>query len=372
VKDRLRIKDATHVLADIAIPAGLQLVARARNKLLSAARPFDPERVAGERVRTEVIRTSSDGQGLEAKLAARVEHLRDILAWTSELAPPQDADTNPTWQALQHAIHIAHKVLGGHDHPQDKDKLRSTVDPDARRGRHGEFYDGYFVDVTIDADSELITAVSVLPADGNESADTLTLLAQEQSAHGNQVEAISIDGAGFDGPVIRQVQEQGTTVFVPPREPTNQGRFTTRDFQFGPEGSHAVCPAGERSQYKQRHNDVHATAYRFPQEACAACPLQTRCIDPGQKHPRTVRLNDYEPEYQMLRDRATTPEYAAVKAEHPKVERRLGQIVNRYGGRRARYRGRPRVHLQKFLEATVHNVVRMIRLLDNTPALALN
>jgi transposase len=370
VKDRLRIKDATHVLADIAVPAGLQLVAAARNKLLSAAEPFDPERVAGERVRIEAIRVASDSQNLDAKLAARVEHLRDILAWTTELVPPQDAETNRPWQALQHAIHIARKVLGGHDQPQAGERIRSTVDPDARRGRHGEFYDGYFVDVLIDADSELFTAVNVLPADGNESADTLTLLAQEQSAHGNEIERISIDGAGFDGPVIRQVQEQGTTVFVPPKEPTNQGRFTTRDFQFSPDGSHATCPAGERSQYKQRHNDVHATAYRFPQEACAACPLQARCIDPHQKHPRTVRLNDYEPEYQALRELVATTEYAAVKREHPKVERRLGQIVNRYGGRRARYRGLPRVRLQKFLEATVHNIVRMIRLLDNTSALA--
>lgn len=384
VKDRLRIKDATHVVADIAVPAGLELVAAARNKLLSVAQPFDPERVAGERVRIESIRAFSDGKNLDARLAARVEHLRDIVAWTTELIPPGDADTNPTWRTLQQAIAIAHKVLGGHDQPKEKDKIRSTVDPDARRGKHGEYYDGYMLDVLIDADSELITAVNVLPADGNESADTLALLDQEQSAHSNVIEAISIDGAGFDGPMLRQVQERGVTPFVPPKEPTNQGRFTSREFQFSPDGEYAICPAGERSQYKQRHDDRHASAYRFPKEACDACPLRTRCIDPDQKHPRSVRLNDYEPEYQMLRDRAATPEYAAVKQEHHKVERRLGQIVNRYGGRRARYRGLPRVHLQKFLEATAHNVVRMIRLLNNktvfhktaafvhTPTLALN
>jgi transposase len=370
MKDRLRIKDATHVVADIAVPAGLQLVALARNKLLTAAQPFDPERVAGERVRIESIRTFSDGKNLDARLAARVEHLRDIVAWAAPLAPPVDAGANPTWRTLQQAIAIARKVLGGHDQPQEKDKIRSTVDPDARRGKHGEFYDGYMLDVLIDADSELITAVNVLPADGNESADTLTLLEQEQSAQGNQIEAISIDGAGFDGPMIRQVQARGITPFVPPKEPTNQGRFTSRDFQFSPEGEHATCPAGERSQYKQRHADRHASAYRFPEKACAACALRTRCIDPGQKHPRTVRLNDYEPEYQALRDRAATAEYAAVKQEHHKVERRLGQIVNRYGGRRARYRGLTKVRMQKFLEATAHNVVRMIRLLNNSSAFA--
>ena len=63
VKDRLRIKDATHVLADIAIPAGLQMIAQARNKLLTAAERFAADRVVGERARVEAIRTATDSQG---------------------------------------------------------------------------------------------------------------------------------------------------------------------------------------------------------------------------------------------------------------------------------------------------------------------
>jgi hypothetical protein len=81
VKDRLRLKDATHVIADIAIPAGLRLVAQARNRLLCAAEPFDRERVAGERIRVETIRTMTDGGGDEGRLIARVDHLRDIVTW---------------------------------------------------------------------------------------------------------------------------------------------------------------------------------------------------------------------------------------------------------------------------------------------------
>ena len=173
--------------------------------------------VLGERVRIESIRTSTDSQGNEARLIARVEHLRDILEWATTLSPPEDADASPMWQTLQTAIEIARKAMAGQDDPQAPGKLRSTVDQDARRGRHGEFYDGYFVDVLIDADSELFTAIDVLPADGNESADALTLLDQEQSAHDNTVEQISIDGAGFDGPVIRELESRGITAFVPPK-----------------------------------------------------------------------------------------------------------------------------------------------------------
>ena len=73
----------------------------------------------------------------------------------------------------------------------------------------------------------------------------------------------------------------------------------------------------------------------------------------------------------MVRERAQTDEYAAVKREHPKVERRLGELINRHGGRRARYRTTGRVMVQQTLGAMTANLKRMIRLLDTESAFAL-
>ena len=374
VKDRLRLKDATHTLADIAIPAGLQLVAQARNKLLNAAAPFDEVRVAGERVHIETIRGSTDSGGNEARLLARVEHLRDILAWVDQLAVPHDAGENTTWHALRKAADVARKVLNGHDAPGEPGKIRSAVDPDARRGRHGDFYDGYMTDVTIDADSELFTAINVLPANGNESADTITLLEQEQEAHGNDIKSVSIDGAGFDGPVIRELESiNGPHVktFIPPKAATNHGRFTSAEFEFSEDGSQATCPAGEKSQYKQHDKGRHSTSFRFNTDTCHSCPLMNKCIDPKQKFGRSAGRNDFQSEYDMVRERAQTQEYADVKRDHPKVERRLGELINRHGGRRARYRGTARVFAQQLMGAMTANIKRMIRLLDAEGPLAL-
>lgn len=47
VKDRLRLKDASHVVASIAVPTTLTLVAQIRDRLLAAVEPFDPMWVAG-------------------------------------------------------------------------------------------------------------------------------------------------------------------------------------------------------------------------------------------------------------------------------------------------------------------------------------
>lgn len=367
VNDRLRLKDATHVLADIAIPAGIALVAQARNKLLAFAEKFAAEHVAGERVQIETIRTSTDREGNESRLLARIEHLRDILAWVEGLEVPEDAEQQPDWQALIAAVEVARKVLAGHDTPDAPGKIRSATDPDARRGKHGEFYDGYVSDVLIDADSELFTAINVYPAGGSESASALELLEQEQSAHHNTIEQLSIDGAGYDGPVIRELESEdgpNVEVFVPPKAQTNGGKFTTDKFELSDDGSQMTCPAGETSQYTQRDNKREATAYRFNRETCHACPLMKQCINPDQKNGRTVHRSDYEPEYEKVRKRSQTEEYQAVKREHPKVERRLGELINRHGGRRARYRGLPRVFVQQILCAMTANLKRMLRLLD--------
>ena len=362
IRDRLRIKDATHVVASIAVAAGLTLVSQARDRLLGCANPFASQQVAGEKVRLEAIRSSTDSQSADTRLLVRIEHLRDIVCWADALPAPTDGATNVRWEALVKAREVAHKVLAGHDQPKEPGKIRSVVDPDARRGKHGEFYDGYSLDVMIDADSELFTAINVYPADGNESADTLTLVDQEMKAQGNQIESISIDGAGYDGPILRELEEgRNITPFVPDRRQSSN-KFTAEDFQVSEDGKHLTCPAGHCSQYRQRDDGREVTIYRFDLAVCQACPLLQRCGGQSKKFGRSVSLSDYAPEHRKVSQRAVSKEYDEVKQKHPAVERKLGHLINRHGGRRARYRGLDRVRAQGFIIGLAANMKRMIQL----------
>lgn len=366
VRDRLRLKDATEVVASVAIPATLRLVAQIRERLLSAARPFDALRVEGERARIEVIRARDSSSDAE-RLAARVTHLREMLAWVDDLTPPDEAAQNRAWQRLVEARRIARKILADQADPQAGDRTRSAVDPDARRGKHGGYYDGYLTDILVDADSELITAVNVLPANGDEAADAAVLIQREETACGNDVSGLSIDGVGFNGPVLRHLQDpQGLNldVFVPPKEPANEGRFGPEDFQEDPERQVVVCPAGQESRYRQRDETRHVTIYRFVHSTCRACPLLSRCMPkPPEKLGRSVHKNDYQPEYQRVHQKATTAEYAAVRAEHPRVERKLADLVRNHGARKTRYRGLLKTLCQQLMACTAANVKRMIGLL---------
>jgi hypothetical protein len=90
------------------------------------------------------------------------------------------------------------------------------------------------------------------------------------------------------------------------------------------------------------------------------------------KHGRSVSKNDYQAEYEAARHLAQTEAYAQVRKQHPKVERKLAEIVRYHGGRRARYWGRGRVKIQFLLIGLVVNVKRIVRLLGSplqTPAL---
>jgi hypothetical protein len=340
---------------------------------LAAASHFDALRAEGERVRCEAIRQTTDGASDKSRLTARLTHLSEILEWTCALPVPEDADQNPQWRQLLSAREIAGKILGEANDPKASGRTLSTVDPDARRGRHGDFFDGYLVDVMIDADSELITAVNVFPASGDEALDTLELLDQEQTVHRNQVEAVSIDGVGFNGPLLRELESnRGINVIVPPPLERASEYYTPDDFQEDPQRGKLTCPAGQESQYAQRDNQRHTTVYRFAAATCTACPLIAKCLakPPQNAFGRTVRKNDYKVEYDRARAKATTAAYEETRREHPRIERKLSELVRRHGSRRARYRGRLRVLTQQLLAGVAADIKRIVHLLDGADPLA--
>jgi IS5 family transposase len=366
VRDRLRIKDATHVIGNLAVPTALALVAQTRDKLLAAAEPFAPLLVEGEQVNLQLLREATQQQKPAERLVTRLAQLREMLVWADAVTAPEDAETNRAWQTFLTQRDLAHKILEDQEHPGAGDRTLSTSDPEARCGKHGAWFDGYLVDLLIDADSEIITQVNVLPANGDEAADAVELIRQEEQAHGHDVQALSIDGAGFNGPLLRELQDpEGLNIdtYVPVPEETPSGLFTPQNFQEDPARGVVTCPAGQTSTQRYHDRPKQTTTYRFEAAVCRACPLLAPCMKQAPRpHGRTVSKSDFQAEHQRARHKATTPQYTAVRREHPKVERKLGEVMNRHGGRRARYRGRWKVLIQELMACTATNVKRLVRL----------
>lgn len=377
VKDRLRLKDATHVLANIAAPATIQLVAQIRTRILETAECFAREEVAMHRRQAEEIRQSTTDLKDEARLLRRVEHLRELVAWGDGwlarlLESSEPLCTEKQREAFATALELGHKVLKDRE-PKSGDKLISLQDPDARSGKHGEYYDGYLLDLSIDSDSELICGVDALPANADEAANAKTLIEQEEAAHGNDIECLSIDAVGYNGAVLKSLSDEETgpqvTVYVPPKQqpPRHPELFQSEDFKLNEAGDELTCPQGETTRKSYRDNLNHGQVFYYRVKQCRDCPLRAQCILAGNKLGRKVYKNDFIEQYKAAQQRATTDEYKQIRKEHPKVERKLNEMVRWHAGRHVRYRHRFRVKVQYLLLAIVVNCKRIVRLLSPAP-----
>lgn len=384
VRDRLRLKDATHLFADVAKVGPLPLVAQVRERLWQAAEPLFAEWVQQQRTLYATLRQITAELPDEERLAQRVEHLRTLATTLqqqlADLPTSAETDTKPV-QRLQRALAVAFKLLADRADPEAGDRLASAIDPDARNGKHGQFYVGYLVDVAMDADSEIITAVNVLPANGAEAADAATLIHQEEAAQGNDVQGLSMDGAGYNGPVLHELTDPAglnLDVTVPPPPMPERTTFGPERFtlQVLDDGSRVLtCPAGQTSRPRQHNTHPTATQFVFKAESCAACPLREQCFpNPARQTGRTVVKNDYQAEYDKVQAKAKTTEYEQTRRVHPKIERKLNELARHHRCRRASYRGRLKVLAQALLTALVVNVKRMVKFLarsapDVMPAL---
>lgn len=377
VKDRLRLQDATHLVANIAFPSASRLVAEARHELLEAAASFAASEVQAHRAEALRIRTRTSDLKVEQRLLARVDHLRELLTWGEswqarlELgAPPV---TTAVYDRFGAALARVRQVLNDRE-PGAKDQLLSHHDPDARTGRHGEFYDGYQFNLSLDADSELITALDVVPANTDEAPQARVLIEQEEAAHGNDIAQLSLDAIAYRGDVLYALSDDPTgphvTVFVPPKAHTNPPPeyFQPEDFKLNEAGETLTCPQGHTATSRRRAKRGHGTQFQFQRRHCCTCPLRAQCIAPQQARGRAVIKNDYEAQYRTAQARAQTDEYQEVRRLHPKIERKHAEVIRWHSGRRLRYWGRTRALLQAWLSALVVNCKRIVHLLLPLPA----
>jgi transposase len=373
VRDRLRLKDATHMFAAVTDMQPLALVAQVRDRLLYAATPFFAAWVATQQAEAETIRQTTQEWPDEERLSARLEHLQRLTADLQDRLPlSADTGTDNQRQRLERAVAVTAKLFADHADPKAGDRLVSGVDPEVRVGKHGAFYRGFLLDMAMDPDSEIITAINVIPANGAEATDAITLLQQEESAQHNDVPALSMDGAGHNGAMLRALTDPaGLNVDVTVPVPNAAARKT-----FGPERftlqviseevSELTCPHGQTTRRRERNRHDTADKYIFKAEQCRGCPLREACLEnPRSARGRSVMKNDYEAEYTKVRAKAGTPEYQATRSTHAKVERKLGELANRHGARRALFRGRAKVLGQALLTGLAVNIKRIVKLLSH-------
>jgi hypothetical protein len=241
------------------------------------------------------------------------------------------------------------------------DRVISTVDPDARHGHKtaARGFDGYKGHVALDPDSEIVTATAVTPGNSGDAAVAPELLADDLGAAEPWADApltVYADAAYGSGALLGTLEAADATIRVkvqPPMAPA--GRFSKDEFAIDTGAGTVTCPAGVTVALRPSGTGRVADFGL----ACAACPLAARCT--GSKAGRSISVGPHEA--QLTRARAATRDPAwktDYRANRPKVERRIAQLMRRrHGGRRARVRGRPKVAADFSLLAAAVNLARL-------------
>jgi hypothetical protein len=249
-----------------------------------------------------------------------------------------------------------------------KDRVISTVDPEARHGHKtsARGYDGYKGHIAIDPDSEIITAAEATAAnvgDGSVAKDLLQDVVPTTGAHEGEGagvttsapaaevadkkpegEPIEVYGDSSYGTAenLKHLEDHGVipNVKVQPAVAPGEGMLSQDAFEIDIDEGTVRCPAGVLVQLR-RNKDDRALA-DFGQH-CEGCALRARCTTSSSG--RTISVH---PEYKRIRRARERQRDAAWKrnyrATRPKVERKLAHLMRRrHGGRRARMRGRERV-----------------------------
>ncbi len=183
IRDKLRIKDATHLYSAANIPSTLKLLSQLRERMIDAIEGISPVDAQGFRVARDRVKDDSKSLEEKPKLQTRIDLVQEIQDWIVQKLADQTSMDNEAWRKLQMVHDLAAKILDNCNHPGQGDRVRSVVDPEVRTGKHQEYYDGYMVDIMIDADSELITMLDVLPANGAEAANAVELIRREERVH---------------------------------------------------------------------------------------------------------------------------------------------------------------------------------------------
>ncbi len=255
-----------------------------------------------------------------------------------------------------------------------KDRIISTVDPDARHGHKtsARGFDGYKGHVAVDPDSELITATTVTAGNVGDGQAVEQLLAQELAEPDASDPAEDEAPAGPTGPlavygdsaygagsVLDTLEQADVEIMCKVQAPNAPGgRYAKDAFQIDLDAGTVTCPAGQTARLRP----VKGGQIAHFGNACSSCPLADRCTTSTAG--RSIEVGVYEQQLQRARARQTDPAWKAdYTATRPKVERKIGHLMRRrHGGRRSRVRGQTKVDADFSLLAAAVNLARLATL----------
>ena len=245
------------------------------------------------------------------------------------------------------------------------ERVVSVFDPEMRHGRKSASrrLDGHKGAIAVDPESQLITAVDVLPGNALDHERALELVTQSEANAEGVVEETVGDCAYGDGGTRQLFADAGRKLVAKVASRQGGAQFPKEDFRIDLERMSCTCPAGQQTRKVvsissgKRYGapGVPLRAFRFDAAICDACPLRPKCVRARPGKGRLVMVHPYEALLQEARAFQQSDSFAPYRKLRQVAEHRLARLMQ-LGMRQARYVGRTKTLFQLLTAATVANL----------------
>ena len=380
-KNELQRIDATHVIADIAVPTMVQLVKKSIFEILKPLKGRYKEaydRISKEIDLSEYTRESVNSEGpgrpdpekKKRKLVEVIDHARSVLRHTRAIG---DRDIrrkkDMLRQILQENIEkdedgeLKEKSPKG----KPKDRLVSPIDPEARFGRKSKTkkFIGYKANVTETVDNRFITNIVAMPGNRHDGRTAVEAVI-EQKKHGLIPSKVIGDTAYGEGQIRRQLKEHGSEIVAPlcvVRNPRTAAVFPKSMFKYDEKKQTLTCPQGVTTKESYRDYQKDITVFHFPMSKCNKCPVQSKCTKAAEGR-RTVGISKVNAELREAEIYNLTEQFTEEMKLRSPIEGKISELKRYHGLKRARFRGLKKMNLQCYFTATAVNIKRWIKIIS--------
>ena len=214
------VKDTCNLLADgiVKLMRALAAVEQSRVKEWGKARGYDG--YLGSSVKGEAAIDWSDKRARAALLAGIVRDADRLLELARQAQGELSEDSAERQQIVAAAELLGQLLLQDVERTDDgvnlkdgvsRDRMMSVHDPEMRHGHKSSSrrFDGHKAAIVVDTDSQLITAVEVLPGNAPDNLGSLELVEQSEANTGVPVEEAMGDAAYGDGDTRQTFADAG-------------------------------------------------------------------------------------------------------------------------------------------------------------------
>ena len=291
------VKDTYNLLADgiVKLLRALAAVEQAPVREWAHAREY--KRYLGSSVKGEAAIDWADRQArtaLLAKIVADADRLLELSRQAQGELPEDGQERQRIVAAAellgQLLLQDVERTEGGVSLKDgvSRDRMMSVHDPEMRHGHKSSSrrFDGHKAAIVVDTDSQLITAVEVLPGNAPDNLGALELVEQSEANTGVPVEEAMGDAAYGDGGTRQTFADAGRTLIARVPGRPNRSHFPKEDFRIDLEAGSCTCPAGQVARTivpvgrrtDQMGRTYRLKAFRFDAAVCGACPLRSQCL----------------------------------------------------------------------------------------------